>query len=241
MTDEANSQPDLIASGEPVLRGEDLHRFLGEDEGRVHVLRGINLELMPAMTYSVAGPSGCGKSTMLYLLGLLDRQDKGKIWIRGELMSDASDPERTAARSKHIGFVFQFHFLLPEFSAAENVMLPMRKLAVRSPEEMRERAEYLLGLVGLSKKVDRLATHLSGGEQQRVAIARSLANDPALLLADEPTGNLDTENSNMIFDLLQRLSKETGQAILMVTHNPELAQQTDTCLRMKDGQFVGSQ
>ncbi|MGE9297107.1 MAG: ABC transporter ATP-binding protein [Puniceicoccales bacterium] len=222
----------------PVLRAEDLHRFLGEGEGRTHVLRGINVELTPAKTYSVAGPSGCGKSTMLYLLGLLDRQDKGKIWIRGELMSDASDSERTAARSRHIGFVFQFHFLLPEFSAAENVMLPMRKLNVRTPDEMRQRAEYLLGLVGLGNKVDRLATHLSGGEQQRVAIARSLANDPALLLADEPTGNLDTKNSDMIFDLLQRLSKETGQAILMVTHNPDLAERTDEILRMADGQFV---
>ncbi|WP_269537379.1 ABC transporter ATP-binding protein [Cerasicoccus fimbriatus] len=226
------------ANNQPVLRAEELHRFLGEDESRVHVLRGVNLALQPATTYSVVGQSGCGKSTMLYLLGLLDRQDKGKIWIRGELMSDASDAERTAARSRHIGFVFQFHFLLPEFSAAENVMLPMRKLAVRTPDEMRERAEYLLGLVGLGEKVDRLATHLSGGEQQRVAIARSLANDPALLLADEPTGNLDAKNSDMIFNLLQRLSKETGQAILMVTHNTELATKTDACLRMQDGQFI---
>lgn len=223
-----------------VLRAKDLHRFLGEGEARVHVLRGVNLELDPATTYSVVGPSGCGKSTMLYLLGLLDRQDKGQIWIRDELMSDASDAERTAARSRHIGFVFQFHFLLPEFTAAENVMLPMKKLAVRSPEEMRERAVHLLGLVGLGEKVDRLATHLSGGEQQRVAIARSLANDPALLLADEPTGNLDVKNSDMIFDLLQGLSKETGQAILMVTHNAELATRTDACLRMMDGAFVNS-
>jgi len=222
----------------PVLRGRELHRFLGEGEGRNHVLRGINVELTAAKTYSVAGPSGCGKSTMLYLLGLLDRQDKGKIWIRGELMSEASDAERTAARNRHIGFVFQFHFLLPEFTAAENVMLPMRKLNVRSADEMRARAEHLLGLVGMEDKVDRLATHLSGGEQQRVAIARSLANDPALLLADEPTGNLDTKNSDMVFDLLQRLSRETGQAILMVTHNPELAERTDECLRMADGQFV---
>ncbi|GHB89862.1 ABC transporter ATP-binding protein [Cerasicoccus arenae] len=225
-------------ASQPVLRAENLHRSLGEGESRVHVLRGINLQLKPAMTYSVAGPSGCGKSTMLYLLGLLDRQDKGQIWIRGELMSDASDAERTAARSRHIGFVFQFHFLLPEFSAAENVMLPMKKLGARSPEEMRSRAEYLLGLVGLGAKADRLATHLSGGEQQRVAIARSLANDPALLLADEPTGNLDVANSNMVFDLLQRLTRETGQAILMVTHNPELAERTDARLRMQDGQFV---
>ncbi|WP_309400486.1 ABC transporter ATP-binding protein [Cerasicoccus maritimus] len=226
------------ATSKSVLRAEDLHRFLGQDEARVHVLRGVNLELKEATTYSVVGQSGCGKSTMLYLLGLLDRQDKGKIWIRDELMSDASDAERTAARSRHIGFVFQFHFLLPEFSAAENVILPMRKLGVRSPDEMRQHAEYLLGLVGLQEKVDRLATHLSGGEQQRVAIARSLANDPALLLADEPTGNLDHKNSDMVFDLLQRLSKETGQAILMVTHNTELATKTDQCLRMQDGQFI---
>lgn len=232
MTEPATSAP------APVLRAENLHRYLGEGEARVHVLRGVNLALQPATTYSVVGPSGCGKSTMLYLLGLLDRQDQGKIWIRNELMSDASDAERTAARSRHIGFVFQFHFLLPEFSAAENVILPMRKLATRTPDAMRARAEELLGLVGLGEKADRLATHLSGGEQQRVAIARSLANNPALLLADEPTGNLDVKNSNMVFDLLQRLSKETGQAILMVTHNPELAERTDACLRMQDGQFL---
>jgi len=235
MSESASAEADTAPT---VLRAAELHRFLGEGEARVHVQRGVNLELAPAMTYSVVGPSGCGKSTMLYLLGLLDRQDKGKIWIRGELMSDASDAERTAARSRHIGFVFQFHFLLPEFSAAENVMLPMKKLGVHTPDEMRARAEHLLGLVGLSAKVDRLATHLSGGEQQRVAIARSLANDPALLLADEPTGNLDVKNSDMVFDLLQTLSKETGQAILMVTHNAELATRTDACLRMMDGAFV---
>lgn len=225
-------------TGNPVLRADGLHKYLGSDESRVHVLQGVGLELHPATTYSIAGPSGCGKSTLLYLLGLLDREDGGEIWIRGEAMSGASDATRTAARNRHIGFVFQFHFLLAEFSAAENVMLPMRKLGQKSPREMRERANWLLEQVGLGAKSERLANHLSGGEQQRVAIARSLANEPALLLADEPTGNLDVNTSAMVFDLLQTLAHEQGQAILMVTHNPELAQKTDQSLRMRDGVFV---
>lgn len=223
---------------EPVLRAEGLHRNLGEGEAKVHVLRGVGLDVLPGNTYAIAGPSGCGKSTLLYLLGLLDRQDAGNIWIAGEKMSTASDVARTAARSRYLGFVFQFHFLLPEFSAAENVMLPMRKLGQLSLPQMRQRAEELLAQVGLGDKVDRLATQLSGGEQQRVAVARALANKPALLLADEPTGNLDVANSNAVFELLQRLAREQGLAVLMVTHNPELASRADVLLSMRDGLFV---
>lgn len=222
----------------PVLRAEGLQRYLGEGEARVHVLRGVGLEVLPGKTYAIAGPSGCGKSTLLYLLGLLDRQDAGDIWIDGEIMSAASDRARTAARSRHLGFVFQFHFLLPEFSAAENIMLPMRKLGQIGQGEMRDRAVDLLEQVGLGDKADRLATQLSGGEQQRVAVARALANRPSLLLADEPTGNLDVANSDTVFALLQRLAIEQNLAVLMVTHNPELAQRADILLTMRDGQFV---
>ena len=222
----------------PILRADNLHRHLGQGEARVHVLRGLSLELQPGRLYAVAGPSGCGKSTLLYLLGLLDRQDSGDIWIGGERRSAASDAERTAARNRRRGVRWQVQYLLPEFTALENVLLPMRKLGRLTPARMTERARQLLDEVGLGDKTHRLATQLSGGEQQRVAIARALANDPAVLLADEPTGNLDQQNSNHVFELLQRLSGEKGHTVLLVTHNPELAQRADAILRMRDGQFV---
>jgi lipoprotein-releasing system ATP-binding protein len=142
------------------------------------------------------------------------------------------------ARGEHIGFVFQFHFLMLEFTALENVLMPMRKLARLPPEEMKARAHALLDAVGLGSKTHRLGTQLSGGEQQRVAIARALANQPTILLADEPTGNLDVKNSGLVFDLLTKLAKEQGQAVILVTHNPEIAQRCDFTRPMRDGLFV---
>jgi len=222
----------------PVLRCSNLHKYLGKGETRVHVLRGVGIELKPGLMYSIVGPSGCGKSTLMYLLGLLDRQDEGDIWIAGNDMGKASDGERTAVRNSSIGFVFQFHFLLSEFTALENIMLPMRKLEKLSEEEMRKRAQGLLDEVGLGDKSHRLANQLSGGEQQRVAVARALANEPAVIFADEPTGNLDVRNSTMVFDLLRKLCHEHGQAVLMVTHNQNLARMCDVVLSMQDGEFV---
>ena len=175
---------------------------------------------------------------MLYLLGLLDRQDEGEITINGKLMSQSSDAERTAARGENIGFVFQFHFLMQEFSALDNVMMPMRKLGKLTPEQMENRARELLGEVGLGEKAHRLGTQLSGGEQQRVAVARALANQPSIILADEPTGNLDVKNSTMVFDLLTRLAKDNGQAVILVTHNPDIANRCDTVRPMRDGIFI---
>ncbi|MDQ8181821.1 ABC transporter ATP-binding protein [Pelagicoccus sp. SDUM812005] len=215
-----------------------LHKHLGEGEARVHVLKGVDLELNRGEISAVVGPSGCGKSTLLYLLGLLDRQDEGEILVGGEAVPLDRDGAHTRLRCEHIGFVFQFHFLLPEFSALENVILPMRKLGKLSEDEMGERAKELLEQVGLGDKTHRRPSQLSGGEQQRVAIARSLANRPSVLLADEPTGNLDLKNSMMVFDLLTRLAKEYQQAVLIVTHNPELAGRCDRILRMEDGLFV---
>ncbi|HKB92498.1 MAG TPA: ABC transporter ATP-binding protein [Opitutaceae bacterium] len=220
------------------LRCTDIHRYLGQGDGRVHVLRGVSFEAQRGQVYAIVGPSGCGKSTLLYLLGLLDRQDSGDIWIGGEHMSQSSDADRTASRGEHIGFVFQFHFLMTEFTALENVMMPMRKLGKLSQSEMEHRAAELLTSVGLGQKTHRLATQLSGGEQQRVAIARALANQPAILLADEPTGNLDVKNSGMVFDLLTRLAKENGQAVILVTHNPEIANRCDFVRPMLDGLFL---
>lgn len=221
------------------LRCTNIHRYLGHDEGRVHVLRGVSFEAHRGQVYAIVGPSGCGKSTLLYLLGLLDRQEEGDIWINGQMMSNSSDLDRTAARCVHIGFVFQFHFLMQEFSALENVMMPMRKLGKLSAEQMADRAHSLLTAVGLGEKTHRLGTQLSGGEQQRVAIARALANQPAIILADEPTGNLDVKNSAIVFDLLTRLAKENGQAVVLVTHNPEIANRCDSVRPMRDGLFVG--
>jgi lipoprotein-releasing system ATP-binding protein len=220
------------------LRCTGLHRSLGAGEGRVHVLKGVSLEARRGSVYAIVGPSGCGKSTLLYLLGLLDQPDQGEIWIDGRLMSNTRDAERTAARGEHIGFVFQFHFLMMEFTALENVMMPMRKLGRLTPEAMAARARHLLDSVGLGDKTHRLGTQLSGGEQQRVAVARALANEPSIILADEPTGNLDVSNSALVFDLLTRLAKENGQAVVLVTHNPEIAGRCDFRLPMRDGVFV---
>jgi lipoprotein-releasing system ATP-binding protein len=225
-------------NGDVVLRCRDLHRYLGRDEGRVHVLKGVSFEARRGQVYAIVGPSGCGKSTLLYLLGLLDQPDGGEIEINGQRMSHTDDVARTAARGAHIGFVFQFHFLMLEFTALENVVMPMRKLGRLSEAAMEARAKTLLESVGLGDKVHRVATHLSGGEQQRVAIARALANEPAIILADEPTGNLDVKNSAVVFDLLTKLAKENGQAVVLVTHNPEIAQRCDVTRPMRDGVFV---
>ena len=216
----------------------NVHRSLGEFESRVHVLRGISLEIEPGSVHSIVGPSGCGKSTLLYVLGLLDTPDTGEIHIGGEAVAGLTDNELSRKRNELIGFVFQFHFLMHEFSAAENVMIPMRRLGKLSPREMRDRAEMLLNAVGLGDKCHRPANHLSGGEQQRVAVARSLANDPKILLADEPTGNLDTENSARVFKLLTELVKREHKALLLATHNPQIARASDFVHEMKDGVIV---
>lgn len=221
-----------------VLQCRALHRYLGDEGQRVHVLKGVDIDLYRGNTYAIVGPSGCGKSTLLYTLGLLDRQNAGSIIIDGIDVSKANEEERTAIRNQKIGFVFQFHFLLPEFTASENIIIPMWKRANRKPLSMERRAHMLLQSVGLGDKTHRLANRLSGGEQQRVAVARALANDPPIVLADEPTGNLDVKNSNIVFDLLYQLSKKNNQAVLIVTHNPDIARRCDFILKMRDGVFM---
>ena len=222
----------------PSLHCADLEKFLGEGDSRVHVLRGVSLDLQPGEVHAVVGPSGCGKSTLLYILGLLDQPDQGQLFIGGQNVAGLPDDEVSAQRNALLGFVFQFHFLLQDFSALENVSIPMRQLGRWDESEMRERAAYLLDEVGLGEKLDRPSRNLSGGEQQRVAIARSLANDPEVILADEPTGNLDTANSNRIFALLKRVVKEQRKALLLVTHNPAIAEACDVVHTMRDGQIV---
>ena len=206
----------------------------------MHALRGVSLDIEPGSIHAVVGPSGCGKSSLLYILGLLDLPDAGRVSIESEPVSHLSDDELADKRNKFIGFIFQFHFLMEDFSAQENVMIPIRRLGQLSDSEMRERAAGLLEAVGLGDKLRRPSRHLSGGEQQRVAIARALANDPRVILADEPTGNLDTENSRKAFELLQRIVQQNQKALLLVTHNPAIAEACDWIHQMKDGQIVAS-
>ncbi len=222
------------------LRCHQVERYLGEDESRVHALRGISLDLEAGTIHAVVGPSGCGKSTLLYILGLLDRPDHGAIEIAGQPTHDLTDNELARKRNETLGFIFQFHFLLEDFTAQENVMIPMRRLGRLDDPAMCDRAGKLLEAVGLGNKRHRPSRHLSGGEQQRVAVARALANDPRVILADEPTGNLDTENSRREFELLQRIVKEGDKAFLLVTHNLEIAALCDWIHEMRDGVIVAT-
>ena len=228
-------------NAENCLSCEGIERYLGEGEERVHALRGVSLDIETGSVHAVVGPSGCGKSSLLYVLGLLDVPDVGYVSIESESMSDLSDDELAFKRSQFIGFIFQFHFLMEDFTAQENVMIPMRKLGQLSDGQMRERAANLLEGVGLGDKLRRQSRHLSGGEQQRVAIARALANDPKVILADEPTGNLDTANSERAFDLLRNLVHKRGKALLLATHNPAIAEACDWIHEMKDGSIIASQ
>ena len=225
-------------SAQVSLSCDGIERYLGEGEERVHALRGVSLEVETGSVHAVVGPSGCGKSSLLYILGLLDAPDAGRVSIESEPVSHLNDDELARKRSKFIGFIFQFHFLMEDFTAQENVMIPMRKLGQLSDLQMRERAADLLGAVGLGNKLRRPSRHLSGGEQQRVAIARALANDPKVILADEPTGNLDTANSERAFELLQNLVHDRGKALLLATHNPAIAEASDWIHEMKDGRIV---
>ena len=220
------------------LHCRHLEKFLGEAENRVHVLRGVSLELHPGEVHAVVGPSGCGKSSLLYILGLLDRADAGHLAIGGQSVDNLPDNALSGQRNALLGFIFQFHFLLQDFTAQENVMIPMRQLGRLAEADMGERADWLLGEVGLGEKARRNSRHLSGGEQQRVAIARALANDPEVILADEPTGNLDTANSDRVFALLTRVVKEQQKALLLVTHNPAIAEACDVVHTMRDGMIV---
>ncbi|HJX97247.1 MAG TPA: ABC transporter ATP-binding protein [Chthoniobacterales bacterium] len=226
--------------GDISLSCRDLERYLGEEEERVHALRGVSLQVEAGSLHAVVGPSGCGKSTLLYILGLLDEPDGGSVEIGSTAISHLHDEELARRRNELIGFIFQFHFLMEDFTAEENVMIPMRRLGRMNEEEMRERAAVLLEAVDLGNKRRRPSRHLSGGEQQRVAIARALANDPQVILADEPTGNLDTGNSQRAFELLANIVREREKALLLVTHNRFIADACDWVHEMKDGLLIAS-
>lgn len=223
----------------PLLEAFDLRHSFVEGEHTTEVLSGVSLKVEPGEITAVVGPSGCGKSTLLYLLGLLDRPDQGNIFLRGKEVSDCDDKTRTTLRNQEIGFIFQFHFLIKELSALENVALPLRKAGDSIPES-RKKAQASLTKLGLGDKSHRFANKLSGGEQQRVAIARAIVNSPSIVLADEPTGNLDSENSNKVFNLLSNLAVDENLSILLVTHNNELAMKCNRVIEMRDGLITNS-
>ena len=205
--------------------------------GELEVLRGVDLAVKSGEIVSIVGASGAGKTTLLQILGTLDMPDSGEVSVDGESTSGLSRRELSAFRNAHMGFVFQFHRLLPEFNALENVLMPAW-IAGAPQRESRERAAQLLDDLGLGHRLDHNPSELSGGEQQRVAVARALMNQPSVLLADEPSGNLDSENAAKLHDLFFELRERHGQTIVLVTHNEQLAQRADRMLRMADGQFV---
>ena len=216
---------------------QDVTKSFARDGERVEVLKGVSLAVAAGELVSIAGPSGVGKSTLLHLLGGLERPTGGKISYGETNLAELTDLALARFRNRHAGFVFQFHHLLPEFSAVENVMLPL--LIRRATQAAaRERAAALLGRVGLSGRLRHRPGELSGGEQQRVAIARALVGEPAVLLADEPTGNLDSKTGEEVFELLRELNHETRLTCILITHNEELARRTDRVLRMLDGRMV---
>jgi lipoprotein-releasing system ATP-binding protein len=213
---------------------ENIHRFFGVRETKVSVLTGVNLKIKKGEIVALVGPSGSGKSTLLHIAGLLDKPNKGRLFLDGKEIAMNKDKSRTNARREYIGFVYQAHLLLPDFSALENVMIP-QLVAGKSEKVAHVRAEELLTRVGLSHRFKHRSGQLSGGEQQRVAIARALANDPHLLLADEPTGNLDPVTAAGVFEELLKLVRQTGLSALIATHNPELASKMDRRVCVQEG------
>lgn len=219
------------------LQLSNIRRSFKQGADALHVLDGANLAIRPGEIVALVGPSGAGKSTLLHIAGLLEKPDSGDVLVAGEKCNDLNDDRRTALRRVHLGFVYQYHHLLPEFSAIENVILP-QMVAGHSRDEARQGAMVLLERMGLKARAEHRPGQLSGGEQQRVAICRALANSPKVLLADEPTGNLDPHTSDGVFKELLNLVRSTGVSALIATHNPELAKRMDRVVRMQDGLLI---
>jgi lipoprotein-releasing system ATP-binding protein len=222
---------------QPALRLDRLVRAFYQGSRKIDVLNGASADIFPGQAVALVGPSGAGKSTLLHISGLLETPDGGRVIINGRDCTGMPDAERTRVRRVQMGFVYQFHQLLPEFSALENIMIPQLILG-RTKKQARQRAGQLLTSLGLADRVDHRPAQLSGGEQQRTAIARALANDPRLILADEPTGNLDPHTAEHVFDALIHLIRTTGVAALICTHNLDLARRMDRVLRLENGMLV---
>jgi lipoprotein-releasing system ATP-binding protein len=224
---------------EPVLRTHKVTKYFYEPE-KFQVLREIDLTVYKGEFLSLVGKSGCGKSTLMYVLSTMDTDYEGELEIAGSRLTDKNQNDLAAFRNAHIGFVFQFHYLLPEFTALENVMIPALKLGRYSRAEVQERAYEKLSMLDMKDHATKVTTKLSGGQQQRVAIARALINDPDIIMGDEPTGNLDSYNTQVVFDIFRELTHTYRQTIIAVTHDEEFAANSDRVIEMSDGKIIGS-
>jgi lipoprotein-releasing system ATP-binding protein len=220
-----------------ILHTSNVSKFF-HDPVKIQVLNDVSINVNQGEFVSIVGKSGCGKSTLLYILSTMDTDYQGEVYIDGERMTQKTHDELAHVRNEKIGFVFQFHYLLPEFSVLKNVMLPALKLGKQSAEEIEEHAMKLLKDLGVENEALKRAGQLSGGQKQRVAIARALVNKPLIIMGDEPTGNLDKKNSDIVFDIFREIAKERGQAMLVVTHDQDFAERTDRIIEMGDGRVI---
>ncbi|WDA46556.1 MULTISPECIES: ABC transporter ATP-binding protein [Fusobacterium] len=218
-----------------IMKLEDIDKFYMETGNKLHILKKLNLEVKRGEFVSILGKSGSGKSTLLNIMGLLDKIDGGKIWIDDKEVSSLNEMERNNIKNHFLGFVFQFHYLMSEFTALENVMIPALLNNFKNKAEIEKEAKELLEIVGLAERIKHKPNQLSGGEKQRVAIARAMINKPKLILADEPTGNLDEDTGELIFSLFRKINKEHNQSIVVVTHARDLSQVTDRQIFLKKG------
>ena len=218
-----------------IMKLEDIDKFYMETGNKLHILKKLNLEVKRGEFVSILGKSGSGKSTLLNIMGLLDKIDGGKIWIDNKEVSSLNEIERNNIKNHFLGFVFQFHYLMSEFTALENVMIPALLNNFKNKVEIEKEAKELLEIVGLAERMKHKPNQLSGGEKQRVAIARAMINKPKLILADEPTGNLDEDTGELIFSLFRKINKEHNQSIVVVTHARDLSQVTDRQIFLKKG------
>ena len=220
-----------------ILEAKNINKFFKKPVS-FHVLKDINFKIKKGEFASIVGKSGCGKSTLLYILSTMDTDYEGELYINNQLISGDKKDKLAHIRNKHIGFVFQFHYLLSEFSVLENVMLPAKKLGEKSFQEIAQDAMLKLKMLNIEHLAQKKASQISGGEKQRVAIARALINNPSIIMGDEPTGNLDSHNSDNVFNIFRRLSNEQGLSLLIVTHDEDFAKKTDRIITMEDGRII---
>jgi lipoprotein-releasing system ATP-binding protein len=230
-------QTDILEKEHFVLKAENINKYFYEPS-KFQVLKNISFMVKAGEFLTLVGKSGCGKSTLLYILSTMDTDYEGKLEMNGELITGKTQNQLAAFRNEHIGFVFQFHYLLPEFTVLQNVMLPALKLGKYTAKEIEERAYEKLKLLGMHEQAHKLSGKLSGGQQQRVAIARALINDPTIIMGDEPTGNLDSANTQNVFDIFKELTRTYKQTIIAVTHDQEFARNSDRTVEMRDGVMV---
>lgn len=223
-----------MPNSEIILKTMGINKYFNDPEP-FHVLKDVSIEIDKKEFVSIMGKSGCGKSTLLYILSTMDTSYTGELWIDGETMTNKTQDQLAQIRNEKIGFIFQFHYLLPEFTVLKNVMLPALKLGKDKPQHIKERALEILDILGIHNQAEKKASKISGGQKQRVAIARALINNPKIIMGDEPTGNLDSKNSKIVFDVLRKLSDEMDMSMLIVTHDLDFAYQTDRIIEMEDG------